>query len=194
MENKILEKAIAMKSGKCCCESYIGKEVNNFKLKSYLPHGKFGEVELKKNMDSKKWTFIYFYPADFTFVCPTEIKEISSKHEEFKKLKTEVIGVSTDKVYSHKAWVERDFNGKINHPLAEDPTGKLAKYFRIYDSENGLALRGSFIISPDGILWSQYINNAQVGRNINEVLRNIQGCQEAYAGKLVPCNWTPGEE
>ncbi len=175
-----------------CAYAKIGKEVENFELEAVLIDKTFGKVSLKENKANGKWTVIFFWPADFTFVCPTEIKKFNELAPQFKENNAEVIGISTDKKYAHLAWINEQ-KWIMNIPLASDPAGKLAKYFQIYDCKEGIAQRGTFIISPTGKLWHMGINFGEAGRSPEETLRTLQACINAEAGKIVPCAWKPGD-
>ena len=171
-------------------EVYICKKAPSFEMDAFLPDGTFGKVSLAENMKNKKWTILYFYPANFTFVCPTEIRELSNLTSEFNNEGAEIIAVSVDSTHSHRNWFNGDL-GKINHPMASDKTHKYAKLYRVYDEVNGISWRGLFIIDPDGILWTQYVTNGEVGRSAEEALRLIKASKAAKSGELVPCNWKP---
>ncbi len=173
-------------------EVYIGKQAPDFTMEAFLPDGTFGEVSLKANKAANKWTILYFYPADFTFVCPTEIRELSKLTKDFHAENAEVIAVSVDSTFSHMHWFKGDL-GRIEHPMASDKTHKYAKLYRVYDDEKGVSWRGLFIIDPEGILWAQYVTNGEVGRNAEEALRLIRASKAAKDGKLVPCNWKPSD-
>ncbi|MEG6584719.1 peroxiredoxin [Dendrosporobacter sp. 1207_IL3150] len=141
-----------------------------------------------------KWLVLFFYPLDFTFVCPTEIRGFNSRIAEFTQLGAEVLGVSTDSVYSHRAWVKtsRDEGGLggLDYPLASDITKQVARDYGVLIEEEGIALRGLYIIDPDGILRYQVVTDLSVGRSIEETLRVLQALQ---TGGLCPIDWQPGE-
>lgn len=141
-----------------------------------------------------KWLVLFFYPMDFTFVCPTEITAFSERIEDFKEIDAEILGVSTDSKYSHKAWIETpaDKNGLggVNYPLAADQTLAVSRAYDVLIEEEGVALRGLFVIDPDGILQYQVIHNLNVGRNVDETLRVIQALQ---TGGRCGANWRPGQ-
>ncbi len=143
-----------------------------------------------------KWLILIFYPADFTFVCPTELEEAGSKYSEFKSVGAEVVSISTDTVYSHKAWHDSSPSiQKISFPMASDPTGKVCKEFGTYIKDEGVSLRGTFIIDPDGILRMMEINDNSVGRNTNEILRKLHAAKFTREhGDVCPVNWEPGQE
>lgn len=141
-----------------------------------------------------KWLVLFFYPLDFTFVCPTEIRGFNSKLSEFSSIGAEILGVSTDSVYSHRAWIKTPVNdgglGGLNYPLASDITKQVARDYGVLVEEEGIALRGLFIIDPEGILRYQVVTDLNVGRSIDETLRVLQALQ---TGGLCPIDWHPGE-
>ncbi len=144
---------------------------------------------------SGKWLVFFFYPLDFTFVCPTEITAMSDRLDEFKSRNTEIIGVSTDSVYSHRAWIQtpREQNGiaDLKYPLASDITKKVADAYGVLIENQGIALRGLFIIDPEGILQYSVVHNLNVGRSVDEVLRVLDALQ---TGGLCPSDWRPGKK
>jgi alkyl hydroperoxide reductase subunit AhpC len=138
-----------------------------------------------------KWLVLFFYPGDFTFVCPTEITGFNRELERFKKLNTEVLGGSVDSKYSHMAWIKRGDLGELKYPLFSDIKKELAQRYGVLDANEGVALRGLFIIDPDGIVQYQVVHNLSVGRSVDEVLRVLEGLQSAG---LCPLNWKPGQK
>ncbi len=145
-----------------------------------------------------KWVVLYFYPLDFTFVCPTEITAFEDHLEEFKKLNAEVIGVSTDSKFSHLAWVNTPRAegglGKLRYPLVADFTKKIAADYGVL-LEGGMALRGLFIVDPEGTVAYQTVHDLNIGRNTREVLRVLQALQFSKAhGEVCPADWEPGRE
>ncbi|MCC5911011.1 MAG: peroxiredoxin [Clostridiaceae bacterium] len=175
-------------------ERAVGLQAPSFEMKTVDGQGQeFGYVRLE---DYKgKWLVMFFYPLDFTFVCPTEITGFNKKIDEFKKLNAEVLGVSTDSEHSHKAWIntaqDQGGLGKLAFPLASDMTQKVAWDYGILIEEEGIALRGLFIIDPDGVLRYSVVHDLNVGRSVDETLRVLQGLQ---SGGLCPIDWEPGEE
>jgi peroxiredoxin 2/4 len=141
-----------------------------------------------------KWLVLFFYPLDFTFVCPTEITALSDSYDQFGALNADILGVSTDSVFSHKAWIEtpREKGGiaDLKYPLAADMTKEVSHSYGVLVEDKGYALRGLFIIDPDGILQYMVIQNENTGRNVEEVLRVLQALQ---SGGLCGANWKPGE-
>lgn len=175
-------------------ERLVGRPAPNFVMETVNGDGtEFGSVQLS---DYKgKWLVFFFYPLDFTFVCPTEITALSDAYEEFKKLNTEVLGVSVDSKHSHRAWINTPKNdnglGKLNFPLASDITKQVARDYGVLIEEEGVALRGLFIIDPDGEMKYQVVNHNDVGRSVEETLRVLQALQ---SGGLCPMNWKPGDK
>lgn len=141
-----------------------------------------------------KWLVMFFYPLDFTFVCPTEIKAMSDRYEEFADLGAEILGVSTDSKYSHLAWINtpRDENGigKINYPLGADTTHAVSRDYGVLLEDEGIALRGLFIIDPEGVVRYQVVSDNDIGRSVDETLRVLQALQ---TGGLCPADWKPGQ-
>jgi peroxiredoxin (alkyl hydroperoxide reductase subunit C) len=183
----------------CCTEipeASVGQPVVDFSLKVYDPvEGFFGEMDMEKLMEEGKWVILFFYPADFTFVCPTELADLASKHEELAKMGFEVFSVSTDTEFAHLAWRNSEkLLETVKFKMAADPTGKVSRYFGVYDEESGLALRGTFLINPDGVLVSKEINFYNVGRNADELLRKCQANLHLRANpnEACPAKWTPG--
>ncbi len=166
----------------------VGETCPNFGAQALLADGSFKDVKLS---DYKgKWLVVFFYPLDFTFVCPTEIQGFNKHYAEFKKLNCDVIAVSTDSVYSHKAWVEHGL-GKVQFPILGDTSHSVSRAFNVLLGDKGIALRGTFIIDTNGILKSAVVNDLPVGRSVEETLRTLQALQ---TGKLTGCEWKPGEK
>ena len=154
----------------------IGDHVPNILFETYDPvKNDFGELTLDSIKKKKKWTVLFFYPADFTFVCPTELADLANVYKDLKDLGVEVISVSTDTKFTHLGWMQAEMLLKnIKYQMGSDPTGKVSRMFGVYDEQSGLALRGTFIISPDGILTGSEINYYNVGRNADELLRKMR--------------------
>lgn len=159
-----------------CCGLRVGQEVPDFKLETYEPSkGDFGEISLEKLKEEKKWTILFFYPAAFTFVCATEFAALAEQYENFKKLGAEVITVSKDTKFVQLAWQQSErMLEKVTYPMAADPTGEVCDMFGVYDEQTGLALRGTFIISPEGKLLNSEVNFYNMGRNIDELMRKFK--------------------
>lgn len=174
--------------------SLIGKDLPGMELDAYH------EDQIKKIKLSDyrgKWLILFFYPADFTFVCPTELKDLADKYEEISKLNTEVLSVSTDTVFTHKAWHDSSESIKaVKFPMLADPTGKLCKALHTYIPEDGLSLRGTFIISPTGQIKAMEVNDNSIGRSGAELLRKLQAAihVESHDGEACPANWNPGQD
>jgi peroxiredoxin (alkyl hydroperoxide reductase subunit C) len=179
-------------------EIKVGQKVPDFKITYYDPQKKgFGSVNLYDLLQQGKWVVLFFYPADFTFVCPTELADVNEKYNELTKINVEVISCSTDTQYVHLAWCKdeplmKDFKWK----MAADPTGYISRLFGVYDENSGLALRGTFIINPDGILVGSEVNHYPVGRNADELVRKVQAFQYVYAhpDEACPAKWQPGKK
>ncbi len=177
-------------------------EKSSIKIGETVPNLSF---EIFQNEENKtvslndykgKWLILFFYPADFTFVCPTELEEMADNYESFKKENAEVISVSTDTVFTHKAWHDTSpAIKKITFPMAADPTGTLSETFGIYIESEGLSLRGSFIINPDGVLKALEINDNNIGRSARELLRKLQAAKfvSENKGQVCPASWQPGD-
>lgn len=143
-----------------------------------------------------KWRILVFYPADFTFVCPTELGELADMYDQFKAEGAELFSVSTDTEFTHMAWHDAsDTIKKIRFPMLADPTGKISRAFGVYIEDAGLALRGSFIIDPDGKLKTMEIHHPDVGRCGKELLRKLKAAKFAREhGQVCPASWEPGDE
>lgn len=166
----------------------VGSIAPTFRAQAYID-GQIREISLS---DYKgKWVVLFFYPLDFTFVCPTEIQEFSKRCDEFKKKNAQVLSVSTDSAYSHKAWCEQGGLGKLSFPMISDLTHKISQDYGVLLEERGIALRGTFIIDPDGKVRSCTINDLQVGRSVDETLRVLNAFQ---TGELCPVGWQPGQK
>ncbi|WP_088893705.1 peroxiredoxin [Leptolyngbya ohadii] len=146
-----------------------------------------------------KYVVLFFYPLDFTFVCPTEITAFSDRYEEFKSINTEVLGVSVDSEFSHLAWTQTDRKsggvGDLNYPLVADIKKEISAAYNVLDPEAGVALRGLFIIDKDGVIQHSTINNLAFGRSVDETLRTLQAIQyvQSHPDEVCPANWKPGE-
>ncbi|MGC9502366.1 peroxiredoxin [Baaleninema sp.] len=146
-----------------------------------------------------KYVVLFFYPLDFTFVCPTEITAFSDRYEDFSKLNTEILGVSCDSEFSHLAWIQTDRKsggvGDLNYPLVSDFKKEISSDYNVLDPDAGVALRGLFLIDKDGIVQHATINNLAFGRNVDETLRTLQAIQyvQEHPDEVCPAGWTPGE-
>jgi peroxiredoxin (alkyl hydroperoxide reductase subunit C) len=172
----------------------VGRQAPDFALEGVL-NGRFANYRLS---DYKgKWVVLFFYPLDFTFVCPTEILAFSDRLGDFKKLGAEVLGASVDSKYSHLAWTEkRREEGGIKglaYPLLEDLGKELAEEYGVLAEDGKVALRGLFVIDPDGVVQHATINNLGVGRSVDETLRVLQAFQFVREnGEVCPADWQPG--
>ena len=160
----------------------------------------FHEGEVKEiGLDdyAGKWIVLFFYPKDFTFICPTELGLLADKYEELKELGVEVLSVSTDTPEVHKAWHDAsDTIKKINFPMLADPTGAICKSYGTYIDSEGVSLRGSFVIDPDGIVKALEVHDNDVGRSIDELMRKVMAAQfvRDNPGNVCPVNWEKGGE
>ena len=172
----------------------VGKPAPDFNLPSTKNIDTLAE-NVKLSDYKGKWLILLFYPLDFTFVCPTELTAFSDRLEELNGIGAEVLGISTDSVHSHRAWVKtpRDQNGiaDLKYPLASDVGGRLAARYNILVEENNVALRGLFIINPEGVLQYAVVHDLNIGRSVDETLRVLQGLQ---TGGLCAADWKPGQE
>ncbi len=147
-----------------------------------------------------KYVILFFYPLDFTFVCPTEITAFSDRFDEFKQINTEVLGVSVDSEFSHLAWIQSDRKsggvGDLNYPLVADLKKEISAAYNVLDPEAGVALRGLFIIDREGIIQHATINNLAFGRSVDETLRTLQAIQhvQAHPDEVCPAGWQPGDQ
>ncbi len=165
----------------------IGKPAPEFTAAAFH-EGKITEVSLKSYRG--KWVVLFFWPLDFTFVCPTEIQGFNDKKAEFDKLNAQIIGASVDSVHSHKAWSEGAL-GQMNYPMVSDINHRISRDYGVLLEDKGISLRGLFLIDPDGNLRSYLVNDLAVGRNVDEVIRLLQAFQ---SGELCPVGWKPGAQ
>lgn len=174
--------------------SIINKQVQPFKAQAFH-NGKFVEVT---DADLRgKWSAVVFYPADFTFVCPTELGDLADMYGEFQKIGLEIYAVSTDTHFTHKAWHDAsDTIKKIKYPMIGDPTGTITRNFGVMIEEEGLALRGTFLINPEGVIKAMEVNDLGIGRSAADLLRKAQAAQyiAAHPNEACPASWKPGEE
>ena len=174
--------------------SKINKEISDFAVQAYVDNS-FKTVTKADVLG--KWSVFFFYPADFTFVCPTELEDLANKYADFQEAGCEIYSVSTDTHFVHKAWHDAsDRIKKIQYPMLADPTHALSKDFNVLIEEDGLAERGSFIVNPEGKIVSYEVNAGNVGRNADELFRKLQACQFVYehGDEVCPAKWQPGEE
>jgi len=172
----------------------IGKEISDFTVKAFVD-GDFKDVSKADVLG--KWSVFVFYPADFTFVCPTELNDLAELYDEFKKIGCEVYSVSTDSHFVHKAWWDAsDTIKKIKFPMLADPTGKLCRDFEVLIEEEGMALRGSFIVNPEGKIVAYEVHDNSIGRDASELLRKVQAAQfvAEHGDQVCPAKWRPGAQ
>jgi peroxiredoxin len=172
--------------------SLINKEVADFSAQAYV-NDEFKTITKADILG--KWSVFFFYPADFTFVCPTELEDLQMKYAEFQKAGCEVYSVSCDTHFVHKAWHDNSESiGKITYPMLADPTQALARDFEVLIEDQGIAERGSFIVNPEGKIVVYEVNAGNVGRNAEELLRKLQASQfvAEHGDQVCPARWTPG--
>lgn len=178
--------------------SLINTSVKPFSAKAYHAKDEYGEfIDITEENLKGHWAAFVFYPADFTFVCPTELSDLADHYEELKKLNVELYAVSTDTHFSHKAWHDSSESiKKIKFPMVGDPTGALARNFDVMIEEEGLALRGTFIINPEGKIKTIEVNDLGIGRSAADLVRKVQAAQyiEANPNEVCPASWKPGAE
>lgn len=172
--------------------SLIDTPLPNFSATAFH-QGRF--IDLTDAQVRGKWAIFFFYPADFTFVCPTELGDLADQYTTLREMGVEVYGVSTDTHFTHKAWADAsDTIRKVQYPMIGDPTGKLTRAFGVMDEQTGLARRGTFVIDPDGKLQVIEIHQDGIGRDAKELLRKVQAAQYVrnHPGEVCPAKWTPG--
>ena len=174
--------------------SVINTEMKPFKAEAYKD-GKF--VTVTEADVAGKWGVFFFYPADFTFVCPTELEDLAENYDAFQAMGVEIFSVSTDTHFSHKAWHDTsDAIGKIKFAMVGDPTGTITRNFDVMREDQGLADRGTFVVDPDGVIQIMEITSEGVGRNAEELLRKVKAAQyvRAHPDEVCPAKWVEGEE
>jgi len=172
--------------------SLINTQIKPFKATAFH-NGKF--IDLTEENFKGSWSVLMFYPADFTFVCPTELEDLAALQPEFAKVGVNVYGASTDTHFAHKAWHDTsDAIKKVNYPLIGDPTGTLARNFEVMIEEEGLALRGTFVINPEGQIKVMEVHDLGIGRDATELLRKVKAAQyvASHPGEVCPAKWTEG--
>ncbi|NP_001315983.1 2-Cys peroxiredoxin 2 [Solanum lycopersicum] len=176
----------------------VGNKAPDFEAEAVFDQ-EFIKVKLSEYI-GKKYVILFFYPLDFTFVCPTEITAFSDRYEEFKNVNTEILGVSIDSVFSHLAWVQTDRKtgglGDLNYPLISDVTKSISKSYNVLIPDQGIALRGLFIIDKEGVIQHSTINNLAIGRSVDETLRTLQALQyvQENPDEVCPAGWKPGDK
>ena len=174
----------------------IGTEIPDISVKAFY-NGSFSTVDLQTYRG--KWLVLAFYPADFTFICPTELSKLADNYEEFKDLNTEVLSVSTDTGHTHKAWWDHSPSiKKIKFPMLADPAGRLCKAFGTYiyeGDDEGRSLRATMIIDPKGVLKAVDIHDNSIGRSVKEIMRKLKAAQYVYEheGEVCPVEWEEGQ-
>jgi peroxiredoxin (alkyl hydroperoxide reductase subunit C) len=172
----------------------IGQKIADFEVDAFV-HNSITKWKLSDQKN--KWVVLMFYPADFTFVCPTELQEAQERYAEFKELGAEIASISTDTVYVHKAWHDASpAIGSIEYPMLADPAGFIARQFGTYIDAEGVALRGSFLIDPEGVLIAYEMHDNSIGRSAAEMLRRLQAAKyvREHKGEVCPASWKPGEK
>jgi peroxiredoxin (alkyl hydroperoxide reductase subunit C) len=174
--------------------SQINHPVKPFRATAYH-NGKFVQVT---DQDLRgRWSVVFFYPADFTFVCPTELGDLADRYAVFQDLGVEIYAVSTDTHFAHKAWHDASETvSKIRFPMVGDPTGTIARNFGVMIEEEGVALRGTFVVDPEGVVKLCEIHDLGIGRDAKELLRKVQAAQyvASHEGEVCPAKWQPGEQ
>ncbi len=175
-------------------QTLINTRVTDFKVQAY--HNDNFKAVTQDDLRGK-WSVFFFYPADFTFVCPTELGDMADKYSEFQKMGVEVYSVSTDTHFTHKAWHDTSETiKKIKYPMLADPTGHLSRAFGVYIEDAGMAYRGTFLVNPEGQIKLSEVQDNGIGRNAEELLRKVQAAQ--YIAKnpneVCPAKWTPGQK
>ena len=174
--------------------SLINTKIVDFKVQAYH-NGDFKEVTHETVQG--KWSVFFFYPADFTFVCPTELGDLADNYAKFQEMDCEIYSVSTDTHFVHKAWADASETiGKIKYPMLADPTGMLTRGFGVMIEEEGLALRGTFVVNPEGVIKAYEIHDNGIGRNAEELVRKVQAAQfvATHGDQVCPAKWQPGAE
>ena len=174
----------------------IGDTVPDMEMDAYLPAEEdFGKVKIKGILKSGKWLILFFYPADYTFVCPTELADIGAKYRDFKQEGAGIVSVSTDTQFVHYAWQHSEkLLAEIEFPMGADPNHKVSKLFGVYDEKTGLTWRATILIDPDGKLVASEVNYYEVGRNSEELLRKFRAFKHVRENPkhVCPARWQPG--
>lgn len=172
----------------------VGSKLPDFEMNAFV-NNNIEKISL--SVYKGKWFVLFFYPADFTFVCPTELEEMAKYYPDFQKINCEILSVSTDTAYAHKAW--KDISpaiAKVNFPMLSDSSHELSSYLDVLIEEEGLTLRGTFVVDPDGIIKSMEVNDNSIGRSAKELLRKVKAAQfvRDHGDKVCPASWEEGEE
>lgn len=172
----------------------VGQKIPDIELEAFYQ----GKTKKIKPSDYKsRWLVMLFYPADFTFVCPTELEEAAENYKKFKNLDAEVVSISTDTVFVHKAWHDNSPSiKKIKYPMLADPAGKMCKALGTYLEDEGISLRATVIVDPKGMIKSYEIHDNDIGRSVDEILRKLQAAKftAEHRGHACPVNWRPGKK
>ena len=172
----------------------VGDEIPDIEIDAFVDWD-FKKINLKDTRG--KWLVLAFYPADFTFVCPTELEELADLYPEFQKEGAEIMSISTDTKFTHMAWHESSpAIGKVKYPMLADQAGNMCREFGTFDEKDGLSLRATFIIDPEGIVISMHIHAEPIGRSAAEILRQLRAARHVYEhpGEVCPASWKPGDE
>lgn len=172
----------------------IGSKIPDFEMDAFIG-GKIEKISLSDY--AGKWFVLFFYPADFTFVCPTELEEMAKYYPDFQKINCEILSVSTDTAFAHKAW--KDISpavAKVNYPMLSDANHDLSSYLNVLIEDEGLALRGTFVVDPEGTIKSMEVNDNSIGRSAKELLRKVKAAQfvHEHGDKVCPASWEEGED
>ncbi|KAL2481743.1 2-Cys peroxiredoxin BAS1-like [Abeliophyllum distichum] len=176
----------------------VGNPAPDFEAEAVFDQ-EFIKVKLSEYV-GKKYVILFFYPLDFTFVCPTEITAFSDRYEDFEKLNTEILGVSVDSVFSHLAWIQTDRKsgglGDLKYPIVSDVTKSISRSYNVLIPDQGISLRGLFIIDKEGVIQHTTINNLAIGRSVDETMRTLQALQyvQENPDEVCPAGWKPGEK
>lgn len=176
----------------------VGSQLENFEFETYDPvKNSFSRFSLKDSIEQKRWTILVYYPSDFTFVCPTELKDLANNYNELYAMGVNILSVSTDTVYVHMAWkAQEKLLEDVKYPMATDKEGRLARKLSLYNSNDCVAYRGTVIIDPNGIIAGVEININSVGRNMSELVRKMKAFIYTYKnpGEVCPAKWEPGKK
>lgn len=174
----------------------VDRKFPDFSLEAYFP-GRDAVGRLTSRDFAGTWLVLFWYPKDFTFVCPTELADLNVRYDEFKKLGADILSVSTDTVWTHKGWIEAEklITG-LKFPMAADHSGELARELGIYEEESGVAQRAAFVIDPDGVLRAVDIVSDSIGRSAGELLRTVKALKfvREHPGQVCPASWEDGEK
>lgn len=174
-------------------KTIINQEIPDFSVEAYVD----GEFRTVKREDLKgKWAIFFFYPADFTFVCPTELVDMAENYDKFRELGAEVYSVSTDSQFTHKAWHDASESiRKVRFPMLSDKTGSLSGYFGVLNSDDFMAYRGTFVVNPEGKIKIAEVQDNGIGRNADELLRKLEAAQfvAEHGDQVCPARWRPGD-